>query len=330
MKRFFKVILISAFLVVILGLSTSVTKAITIVEIQAQISSILSQISILQQAITLLKGGSVADCSNLWWFDNSNTECQSQKQFCGAYMYQDLQTFGNQQDCLKAAVTKKTNCVPSWKCDWAPCVNNYESQIPMDLNNCGLLLSQSNLVCLSIVQECTSDHPLADFTLLSAVADINEYDLDNYAVTGTIVFKVKLTSGTMQKFIDAAGSLDSSKPMVVINAYDSEGNIINIGSQYRYIFQTPYKDLITGDEATITVQQVINYPSKDQVKPVKFKIDFVNYEINNVLGTYANTANWYTNSVALPTISLYRLNLMANIGEIIKKISQFINQLSGN
>ncbi len=41
-------------------------------------------------------------CQNLWWLDNTNTSCQSEKQFCGTYMYQGLQTFINKQDCLNA------------------------------------------------------------------------------------------------------------------------------------------------------------------------------------------------------------------------------------
>jgi hypothetical protein len=43
----------------------------------------------------------VPTCSNLWWFDSQTTGC-SQKQFCGAYMYQGLRTFGSQADCQAA------------------------------------------------------------------------------------------------------------------------------------------------------------------------------------------------------------------------------------
>ena len=41
-------------------------------------------------------------CLNLYWLDNTNKTCQSQKLFCGAYMYQGLQTFTTQQSCLNA------------------------------------------------------------------------------------------------------------------------------------------------------------------------------------------------------------------------------------
>jgi hypothetical protein len=46
-------------------------------------------------------------CSNLYWSDSTNTTCQSQKQFCGAYMYQGLKTFNNQQSCLSSSVVQQ-------------------------------------------------------------------------------------------------------------------------------------------------------------------------------------------------------------------------------
>jgi len=45
-------------------------------------------------------------CSNLYWSDNTNTTCQTQQQFCGAYMYQGLKTFTNQQDCLNSSAAQ--------------------------------------------------------------------------------------------------------------------------------------------------------------------------------------------------------------------------------
>ncbi|HCC06488.1 TPA: hypothetical protein DEP94_04020 [Candidatus Nomurabacteria bacterium] len=44
----------------------------------------------------------VTTCSNRYWIDNTNKDC-SQKQFCGSYMYQGLQTFDTQQACLTTA-----------------------------------------------------------------------------------------------------------------------------------------------------------------------------------------------------------------------------------
>jgi len=41
-------------------------------------------------------------CSNLYWFDNTNKTCQTQKQFCGAFVYYGLRTFTTQQACLSA------------------------------------------------------------------------------------------------------------------------------------------------------------------------------------------------------------------------------------
>lgn len=41
------------------------------------------------------------DCKNLWWFDQNTKSC-GQKRFCGSYMYQSLETFKDQDSCLKA------------------------------------------------------------------------------------------------------------------------------------------------------------------------------------------------------------------------------------
>jgi hypothetical protein len=48
----------------------------------------------------------VAECKNLWWYDNSNKTCQ-QKQFCGAFMYYGLKTFSNEKDCQVALLIKQ-------------------------------------------------------------------------------------------------------------------------------------------------------------------------------------------------------------------------------
>lgn len=40
------------------------------------------------------------DCSTLYWFDNTSGDCQTLKQFCGAYMYHGLKTFNSQKECL--------------------------------------------------------------------------------------------------------------------------------------------------------------------------------------------------------------------------------------
>lgn len=45
-------------------------------------------------------------CSTLWWLDSGNRTCQSAKEFCGAYMYQGLETFNSQQECLNKASIK--------------------------------------------------------------------------------------------------------------------------------------------------------------------------------------------------------------------------------
>jgi len=41
------------------------------------------------------------ECNDYYWFDDTNTEC-GLKEFCGAYMYQSLQTFETQEECRAA------------------------------------------------------------------------------------------------------------------------------------------------------------------------------------------------------------------------------------
>ena len=41
------------------------------------------------------------ECNNYYWFDSTSTEC-GYKQFCGSFMYEDLQTFTTKTECEKA------------------------------------------------------------------------------------------------------------------------------------------------------------------------------------------------------------------------------------
>lgn len=50
---------------------------------------------------------------SLYWTDNADKTCKSPKQFSGLYMYQGLQTFNTQQDCLNSVVGSKAISVPT-------------------------------------------------------------------------------------------------------------------------------------------------------------------------------------------------------------------------
>ncbi len=50
----------------------------------------------------------IASCQNLYWFDTTTKSC-GQKQFCGMYMYQGLQTFSTQAQCSAALPTITVN-----------------------------------------------------------------------------------------------------------------------------------------------------------------------------------------------------------------------------
>lgn len=329
MAKYLKVILISVFLLSVIFLSAPAARALTISEIQAQINAISAQITALLSQIAAINASSTAGCKSSWWIDNADTSCLYQKQFCGTYMYQGLQTFNSMHDCQIAASLKKMSCAPSWKCDWGPCESGYQPYISVDSNNCGLPITQANITCPFSTQQCSVSESPLKLTFVSANADILEYGLSDYIATGAITFKVKLSSGTMQKFTSVGSYLDKTKLMVVLNAYDSNGNVINRDNTYRYITQTPSKDLAGGEEATITVQQTLNFSSRDQIKSIKFKIDSVNYGVNNVSSVYTDTGTWVTNLASLPAISQARLKLMANITEAIKNISQAVSQLFG-
>jgi len=278
MTKSLKIALISVILFSIFILNAPVAKAVTIAEIQAQISIISGQIQTLIKQLT---------------------------------------------------APQAPSCVSAWKCDWGPCENGFEPQIPVDLNKCGVPITQASITCPFSTRQCSGVELPVKFTLISAEANIAEYGINDYIATGTIIFKVKLNAGTMQQLTGVAGSLDKIIPMVVVNAYDSNGQLITGKNPFRNITQTPSKDLIGGEEATITVQQTLNFSSTDQIKPVRFKIDSVNYGVNNILQTYPNIESWYTNLASLPAISQYRLNLMANIAEVVKKISETVSQLLG-
>lgn len=92
-------------------------------------------------------------CQNLWWYDSSSTAC-SQKQFCGAYMYLGLQTFNTQQECSNSLAANRQTCTPEWSCGWGPCTNGYQSQFPVDSNNCGSPASAANIICPALARQC--------------------------------------------------------------------------------------------------------------------------------------------------------------------------------
>ena len=55
--------------------------------------------SIVTSSTISTNSSSTATCGNLWWHDSTDVSCSSQKQFCGAYLYQGLKTFSSQGAC---------------------------------------------------------------------------------------------------------------------------------------------------------------------------------------------------------------------------------------
>lgn len=67
-----------------------------------------------------------ANCSMYYWFDSTSTEC-GQKEFCGLYMYQGLQTFSTLSECqaaLAAARSVGTTATPAPSMTFAPATDN--------------------------------------------------------------------------------------------------------------------------------------------------------------------------------------------------------------
>src|SRR3989338_10742682 len=63
-----------------------------------------------------------SSCNNYYWFDNANKEC-SQKQFCGTFMYEGLQTFETKRACEKA-LNGISECVTDADCSQPKCGTN--------------------------------------------------------------------------------------------------------------------------------------------------------------------------------------------------------------
>jgi len=64
-------------------------------------------------------------CNNLYWYDSTNTSCQSPRQFCGAFMYYGLHTFSDQQSCL-AAVPHTPSQQPASLSTWLPIAGDWD------------------------------------------------------------------------------------------------------------------------------------------------------------------------------------------------------------
>jgi|GEM_PF-6117628 len=62
-------------------------------------------------------------CKQLYWFDDTNKNCE-QKQFCGMYMYQNLQTFDSKEACL-AGINNTTQNINICGQDMKECSNGF-------------------------------------------------------------------------------------------------------------------------------------------------------------------------------------------------------------
>ena len=61
----------------------------------------------------------------------------------------------DQRGCALPGKCVPTACTPQWQCQWGPCTNGFQSQVPVDLNNCGSPSSGANIVCTALAKSCT-------------------------------------------------------------------------------------------------------------------------------------------------------------------------------
>jgi len=65
------------------------------------------------------QGDPNSGCKTYYYFDNENKNCDA-KEFCGAFMYYGLQTFGTKEECLNAlnetCIEKNNSCCKGNKC----------------------------------------------------------------------------------------------------------------------------------------------------------------------------------------------------------------------
>jgi hypothetical protein len=95
----------------------------------------------------------------------------SQYQACENFFNNDynsvvIQTIKKSMATLK--FTSSSACIPNWVCGWSSCTNGYQTQVPMDSNNCGLSPSSTNIACSSVTKQCSAiQSPIASIKVTS-------------------------------------------------------------------------------------------------------------------------------------------------------------------
>jgi len=74
--------------------------------------------------------------------------------FSGVFAYQYFAV--KIQPVIQPQQNQNTVCTPNWQCTWGTCVNGYQSQVPVDSNNCGLSSSTANIACTALARQCVS------------------------------------------------------------------------------------------------------------------------------------------------------------------------------
>ncbi|MDD5135420.1 MAG: hypothetical protein PHP01_08430, partial [Phycisphaerae bacterium] len=161
-----------------------------------------------------------------------------------------------------------------------------------------------------------------NFTFVSAVVNTSVTSNDLLA-SGTITFRVQPYGGTLSQFTDTSGSF-----AVVINAYDTNGNIINSGT--KIVSQTPARNLSDGETGVVSVMQQVSKSASGYSGNLRFKIDKIYWQVGDAAGEFSDTSSWYTNYVSLSgAVGLTNINQLANIEAIINQIAQQVKALTG-
>jgi hypothetical protein len=140
----------------------------------------------------------------------------------------------------------------------------------------------------------------AQFTFLSGTATVtNNGSAGNDAATGSLKIKIAPFGGSMIAPRNASGSNGIST--IVINAYDSNGNLISNGAVRTIVMVPNNSTIYDGTTAEITVNEVVtNVGSNSADRQVRFKIDGINWQVGSQTSYTPGESTWVTPYVLLP------------------------------
>ena len=159
-------------------------------------------------------------------------------------------------------------CTPNWTCTWGSCVNGYQSQVALDLNNCGITSGQ--IVCPALAQTCNPNtQSSAALTLVSATSSYayNATNPANSIASGVITFRIRPDGGDL---------LPITSDNVIVQVCGSNG--CTSTGVTKVVTISPIQNIIPeGTESTVTVN--VAYAGGSGF--IYFKISEIDWTIGN-------------------------------------------------